>query len=75
MKEAVLKERRLELAFEGHRWFDLLRSGKAIEVMNALNSKDSGRLAMKSMNTDTTLYPVPQGEITNNSNLTQNRGY
>ena len=27
MKEAVLHERRLELAFEGHRWFDLMRFG------------------------------------------------
>ena len=28
------KERRLELAFENQRWFDLLRWGKAIEVIN-----------------------------------------
>ena len=38
MKEAVLKERRLELAFEGHRWFDLVRNDAAISTMNTLNN-------------------------------------
>nr|MBA4167204.1 RagB/SusD family nutrient uptake outer membrane protein [Chitinophagaceae bacterium] len=28
-------QERLESPFEGHRWFDLLRTGKALEVMNA----------------------------------------
>ena len=37
MKEAVLNERRLELAFEGQRWFDLVRNDKAISVLNSLN--------------------------------------
>ena len=33
--EVVANERRHELAFENHRWYDLLRTGKAIEVMTA----------------------------------------
>jgi hypothetical protein len=37
MVEAVLHERRLELAFEGQRWFDLVRNGKVEEYMNGLN--------------------------------------
>ena len=32
-RQAVAQERRVELAFENHRWFDLLRTGKATEVM------------------------------------------
>ena len=32
MLEALLKERRLELAFEGQRWFDLVRLDKVEEV-------------------------------------------
>jgi starch-binding outer membrane protein, SusD/RagB family len=32
---AIERERRLELAFENHRWFDLVRTGKAVEVMTA----------------------------------------
>ncbi|WP_162340711.1 RagB/SusD family nutrient uptake outer membrane protein [Cyclobacterium salsum] len=34
-RTAIAHERRVELAFENHRWFDLLRTGKAIEVMSA----------------------------------------
>lgn len=76
MKEAVLKERRLELAFEGFRWFDLVRNDKAVETMNTLNSRDSGRLRQTyPLNNNTVLYPVPQTEIEKNSKLTQNAGY
>ncbi|MBD1384645.1 RagB/SusD family nutrient uptake outer membrane protein [Mucilaginibacter rigui] len=32
---AIAHERQVELAFENHRWFDLLRTGKAVEVMTA----------------------------------------
>src|SRR5574344_1400934 len=39
-REAVWKERRFELAFENHRWFDLLRTGKAQEIMNVSANGD-----------------------------------
>ncbi|MEM7548570.1 MAG: RagB/SusD family nutrient uptake outer membrane protein [Bacteroidota bacterium] len=35
LRQAIYRERRLELAFENHRWFDLLRTGEAEEVMIA----------------------------------------
>lgn len=35
LREAIETERRLELAFENHRWFDLVRTGRAVEVMTA----------------------------------------
>ena len=31
----VEQERRVELAFENHRWFDLIRTGRAVEVMRS----------------------------------------
>lgn len=34
-REAIAHERQVEFAFENHRWFDLLRTGKAVEVMTA----------------------------------------
>ena len=71
----VLNERRLELAFEGQRWFDLVRSGKVITVMNTLNSRDIGRLPMDVVNEDKVLIPIPQPQIDKNPSMFQNPGY
>lgn len=61
----IEKERRLELAFEGHRWFDLVRTGRAMDVLPNVT------------NINKTLFPIPQSElITNtNANMYQNPGY
>lgn len=75
MADAVLNERRLELAFEGQRWFDLVRTGKVFDVMNSLNSRDSGRLPMDLVNEDNIILPLPQSQIDINPNLVQNSGY
>lgn len=79
MKELLLKERRLELAFEGHRFYDLQRYGKFEEVMNKLevdvlvsNKKEKIKYSVKSyMN----LMPIPQDERERNQNLSQNPNY
>lgn len=39
LREAIFKERRVELAFENKRWFDLVRTGRAIEVMTAFGER------------------------------------
>jgi len=74
--DAVLDERRMELALEGQRWFDLCRLDKVEEVMNTINSRDNGRHALRSpYNQFSYLLPIPQGAIDQNSNLVQNPGY
>ncbi len=75
MEDAVLNERRLELAFEGQRWFDLVRTGKVSSIMNTLNSRDSGRKKMATFTENSLLMPVPQTQLDSNVNLTQNKGY
>ncbi len=75
MADAVLNERRLELAFEGQRWFDLVRNGKVLDVMNTLNSRDPGRLPMDPVTEQTVLLPLPQSQIDINPSLEQNPGY
>ena len=40
-RKAVRHERRIELAMEGHRWFDLVRWGNAVEVVNAYYAAES----------------------------------
>jgi hypothetical protein len=76
MIDAVLKERRLELAFEGQRWFDLIRNDKLVQVMNSLNSRDKGRLKqIRPFTEDSALMPIPQTALDQNNNLIQNPGY
>ena len=74
MRLAIEKERRLELAFEGHRWYDLKRTGRAIEVIN--NAKDqNGQNLGYQLNQNRLLWPIPQSEMDKNSYLVQNPGY
>lgn len=74
MAQAVATERRLELAFEGHRRFDLIRTGKAIEVMNA--QKDgAGNNLNYNVQPYQLVYPVPQQQLDLNPKLVQNPGY
>jgi starch-binding outer membrane protein, SusD/RagB family len=66
----VLLQRRLELAFEGHRWYDLIRLQQTV-------TKGAGSLASGPVNYDDNriLTPIPTAEIDNNKNLVQNPGY
>ena len=59
----VEQERRVELAFENHRWFDLIRTGRAVEVM---------RSKRFSLNETNLICPIPQKQIDVNPKLTQN---
>jgi hypothetical protein len=74
--QAYLKERRLELALEGQRWFDLVRLDKVEEVMNAVFDKDEGRPAQAMPYTSLSyVLPIPQAVMDQNPNLVQNPGY
>lgn len=68
MRLAIEKERRLELAFEGHRWFDLVRTGRAVTVMNA--QKDgNGNPLNYNVTEAKLLWPFPQTEVDRNPNM------
>ncbi len=81
----ILKERFLELAHEGQRWFDLKREGKSIEILSQqtypVYNQDTGITTETLMPYVSNLipndlaWPVPQGVLDNNPNLTQNPGY
>lgn len=58
---AVALERRRELLAEGFRWFDLVRTGKAVEELGIEEYR--------------TKFPIPDYEREVNPNLTQNEGY
>lgn len=66
-RENIYLERRLELSFEGHRWFDLVRTGRALQTMSSKGMKDY-----------MTVFPIPitQIQLINNPTIfPQNQGY
>jgi hypothetical protein len=64
--EAIYHERRVELGLEGHRFFDLVRQGRAATVLG-----DAG--FSSGINE---VFPIPEVEITlSGGNITQNNGY
>ncbi|GGB97863.1 RagB/SusD family nutrient uptake outer membrane protein [Dyadobacter sediminis] len=70
---AIEQERRVELAFEGHRWFDLVRTGRAIPVLNS--KKEEIRL-VSDLTENNLVFPVPQSQIDiNKDKIKQNPGY
>lgn len=70
-KEDLLNERRVELAFENHRFFDLVRFGVAQEVLSAFSNETGGSFSATDL-----LLPIPQREINLSKGLlTQNPGY
>jgi hypothetical protein len=77
----VANEMRHELAFENHRWTDLIRTGKAIEVCNAKGVRMKalyGWLLPGTFNVteNRLIYAIPYREmLTNTKLLPQNPGY
>lgn len=77
--DRILLERRLELTFEGHRFFDLVRTGKAVEVLTkALMTKvdyDDFIAISEPISENQLILPIPVGEIEKDQTLQQNPGY
>ncbi|MGA0557949.1 RagB/SusD family nutrient uptake outer membrane protein [Larkinella sp. VNQ87] len=75
----VDRQRRLELAFEGERWFDLLRYARheqaSPNVDHPVTALDLIQQQRGSRDVNYLLFPFPQTEINNNALLQQNPGY
>ncbi|SEJ03024.1 Starch-binding associating with outer membrane [Dyadobacter koreensis] len=91
LRLTIENERRLELSYEGHRWFDLVRTGRLLTVMNAFYQKykaipstaqnPNNGLFVNSGGSQVqvqpfqVLFPLPLAERQYNPKLTQNEGY
>jgi hypothetical protein len=62
LRDEIFTQRRLELALEGHYFFDLVRTGRASTVLANWNNNQA-------------LWPIPFREMQANPNLVQNPGY
>lgn len=80
-RTAVWFERRLELAMEGHRWFDLVRTGRFVQRMTehaayeASVAENNKVEIAQNVQDYMVLMPIPQREIDLNPEIQQNPGY
>jgi len=71
LKEELFQERRRELAFEGHLFFDIVRKGRD------LSREDCNALQNVNINYPSNLFvlPIPYNAISRNNLMVQNSGY
>ena len=70
MREKIIHERRMELAFEGHRWFDMIRIGDGSYAVDFLKS-----IGKTNVNKNRLIFPIPQTEKDANPLMDQKPGY
>lgn len=80
LRAVIAHERRVELAFENHRWFDLVRTAQAIPVMTAFGIAQKAKYgyllpASYTVTANRLIYAIPFRESQVNPGLGQNPGY
>ncbi len=71
-EDNILLERRRELCFEGFRYHDLVRTGRNIPSTEENDGYTHGEIPYGNYHL---AFPIPQGEMESNKNITQNEGY
>lgn len=71
----ILDERKIELCFEGHRWFDLTRTGKALEVLSSVPRTNAPGAPATLTDPGRQVFPIPNAERNANPEMVQNPAY
>ena len=72
----IAAERRRELAFEGHRWFDLKRTTRTVNrPLTGAGNPNNGVQTTLPSSSHRWVWPIPEVEMRANPQMTQNAGY
>ena len=81
MRELIRNERRIELSFEGHRFWDLRRWGSSLDetakgyFFNGNNYEEKSSVEIRNYPAHANYMPIPNAEIVKFSELEQNNGW
>lgn len=80
LRPLIWKEERVELAFENHRWLDLIRTEQAIPVLTAFGATQKAKYSYLlptsyNITANRLVYAIPYRETQLNAKLVQNPGY
>lgn len=71
--EAIWEERKREFAFEGHRFFDLVRTGQALVELTNVDRANGPPVSLTEPGRQ--VFPIPAFDVAANPNLEQNEAY
>jgi hypothetical protein len=72
----IAAERRREMCFEGHRWYDLKRTTRVVSrPVTGTGNANSGVQTSLPSTSHRWVFPIPEVEMRANPNMTQNTGY
>ncbi|HRK53335.1 MAG TPA: RagB/SusD family nutrient uptake outer membrane protein [Cyclobacteriaceae bacterium] len=74
LMDEIMDQRKKEFFAEGHRWFDLIRTGRALSVLTNL-SRSEGSATYSLSDPDRQVFPFPNKDVQTNPNLKQNEAY
>ena len=76
IRDQIWEERRMELAFEWERFFDIVRQGRADKLMHAYSENRTNQRGSSFLKGRNEIFPIPQTEFdVSNGVVTQNPGY